>query len=232
MPEMDRATACGPRPAALTTSRAPIRKGFAPPVSITSPGGPASPRRTNVSSASIAPCRSASPSGASMKAWLSTLPVDGESNARSATSAGSSPRASGPLSQTRSVTPLASACASNAASLPASRLARPHDQLAAALVRHRIVAAEIVQHRLAVDAEPRLGEAGRIINAGMDHLDVARTDARSDRAFALDHDDLPSGARQRPGDREPDDASADDEMLYAFHWCDRGFKVSVRGFSV
>jgi len=43
-----------------------------------------------------------------MKAWLSTIPVEGESRAASQFSAGSSARAASPESVSRSLTPLAS----------------------------------------------------------------------------------------------------------------------------
>jgi hypothetical protein len=48
------------------------------------------------------------------------MPVEGESSARFALSAGSSARTSAPLSQRRSSTPFAFACASSAASLAIS----------------------------------------------------------------------------------------------------------------
>jgi hypothetical protein len=95
-------------------------QGAGPPVSMMSPRSRVRPTRTGVSNANIAPWASASPRNASMKAWLSMMLVEGESNARSATSAGSSARASLLVSQMRSVTPLASAYALSAASLSIS----------------------------------------------------------------------------------------------------------------
>lgn len=49
-----------------------------------------------------------------------------------------------------------------------------------------------------------------LVNAGMDHFAVARTDPRSDQAFAFDDKDLASRPRRRPGDCEPDDATTED----------------------
>ena len=148
-----------------------------------------------------------------MKAWASMIPVEGDSSARSAASAGSSSRACRPLSQTRSVTPLASAWALSAASLPTSRLVHRHQELAASLVGHAEVIGERVEHRLALDAEPGLVEAGRIIDAGMDDFAIARTHTLADSAFFLDDDDLAPGERQRPRHGEPNDARADDETF-------------------
>jgi hypothetical protein len=150
-----------------------------------------------------------------MYAWPSMMPVEGESNARSATSAGSSARASAPLCQAKSVTPLVSACALIAASFSISPAfvatkSVPHRRDAEAL-------AKVVDHRLAVNAQPRLVEAGRMVDACMNLLAVARTGARTDVVFALDHNNLPTIARQSTGDHEPNDASADDETLDRVH---------------
>jgi len=53
----------------------------------------------------------------------------------------------------------------------------------------------------------------RVIEAGVDHFAVARTDTGPDRRLALDHDDFTSGDRQRPRNRETDDAGADDDAI-------------------
>ena len=80
------------------------------------------------------------------------------------------------------------------------------DELAAAPMRHAIFAAEAIQHLLSLDAQTRFGQAGRVIDAGMNDLAVSRTYPRADGVFRLDNDDLPPGARQRSGNRQPDDA--------------------------
>ena len=92
-----------------------------------------------------------------------------------------------------------------------------HQELAASLVRNAELLAERVQHRFAVDAEPRLVEPRRIIDAGMDDFAVARTDARANPALAFDDDHFPPGPSERPRDGETDDARADDETLDQFH---------------
>jgi hypothetical protein len=54
------------------------------------------------------------------------------------------------------------------------------DQLAAAPVLHAVLAAEAVKHHLALDAEPGLGKAGRVIDASVDDFAVARAHPRLD----------------------------------------------------
>ena len=139
-PWIVRATACAPRPAALITFAAVSRIASPPPVSIVSPSRSTCPETTGVANAIAAPCAAASPHSASMRAWLSTMPVEGERRARSALSSGSSARASSPVSQTRSATPFAFARVSSAArpatslslaatmSLPQRRCGTPYSQ--------------------------------------------------------------------------------------------------------
>ena len=91
------------------------------------------------------------------------------------------------------------------------------DQLAAAPVLHAVLAAEAVKHRLALDAEPSLGKAGRVIDASVDDFAVARTHPRPDSAFRLDDDHLAANPRQRARDRETDHTGADDEALDCVH---------------
>jgi hypothetical protein len=48
-------------------------------------------------------------------------------------------------------------------------------------------------------------------------LAVSRTYARADGVFRLDNDDLPPGARERSGDRQPNNPGADNETLDRVH---------------
>ena len=91
---------------------------------------------------------------------------------------------------------------------------RGDEQLAAALVRDAGLRAEPIEHRLAGDAQPGAQAARRIIEAGVDHLGVARARLRADAVVALEHEHLLAGKRQRAGDREPDDARSDDHCLH------------------
>ena len=63
-----------------------------------------------------------------------------------------------------------------------------------------------VEELLARDAEPRLQAARRVVDAGMDHLAVARAGLRADRIGALEDDHLEPGHRQPARAGEPDDA--------------------------
>jgi len=96
------------------------RIGSGPPMSRTIPRAVALPERMGALKAIMPPQSSRSPRKASISAWLSMMPVEGESSAASAFNAGSSARASAPLSGWRSVTPQARAWASMAASLSVS----------------------------------------------------------------------------------------------------------------
>ena len=68
-----------------------------------------------------------------------------------------------------------------------------------------IFAAEAIQHLLSLDAQMRFGQADRIVDAGVNDLAVSRSYPRADGVFRLDNYDLPPGARERSGDRQPDD---------------------------
>ena len=217
MPAIERASACAPRPAAFTTCAAAMRMGAAPPVSMMSPRSAARPARTGVSNAIIAPWASASPRSASMKAWLSTMPVEGDNSARSATSAGSSARASSAAEPDEIGDAVGLGLGFERGELVDLARVHRHQELAASLVGNAELLAERVQHRFAVDAEPRLVEPRRIVDAGVDDFAVARTDPRADPAFAFDDDHLPPGAGERPRDGEADDARADDQTLDQFH---------------
>jgi hypothetical protein len=84
-------------------------------------------------------------------------------------------------------------------------------------MRNSELLAECVQHCFAVDAEPRLVEPWRIIDASMDDFAVARTDACANPTLAFDDDHLPPGPSERSRDGETDDACADDQTLDRFH---------------
>ena len=71
------------------------------------------------------------------------------------------------------------------------------DQLAATAVRDAAVGAIAVKEPLAGDAEPGLEAAGGVVDAGMDHLAVARAGLGADGVGTLEHDGL------EPGHGEP-----------------------------
>ncbi len=83
--------------------------GSAPPTSSWIPSAVTAPPVTGLFSTSDAPWFSASPKYASIKPWLSIMPVDGERKPAKLTTAGSSSANSSRDSMRRSSTPLISA---------------------------------------------------------------------------------------------------------------------------
>src|ERR1700722_18112170 len=109
---------------------------------------------------------------------------------------------------------------------------RRHQELAASLVRNAELLAECVQHRFAVDAEPRLVEPWRIIDPGMDDFAVARTNPGANSALLFDDDHLPPSPSERPRHGEPDDTRSDDETFNRLHPSTLCSKWSVSKWSV
>ena len=92
-----------------------------------------------------------------------------------------------------------------------------HDQLAAALVRHAAFGAVGVQLLLALHAQPRLERAGRVVDAGVNHLAVARAGAGAKGVGGLQQHDLAAGQRQRACHRQPNHACADHDCVHGLH---------------
>jgi len=144
------------------------------------------------------------------------IPVTVESSAASAFSAGSSARASAPLSQRRPSTPFAiarasiarsaSTCAALAAttSLPQRWWPTPRDS-------------QWIEQPSSGDAQRRLQRPRRIVEAGVDDLAVARAGAVADAVGRLDDDRLAAAERELAGAREADDTAADDDGIDALH---------------
>src|SRR5881394_2438887 len=76
-------------------------------------------------------------------------------------------------------------------------------------MRDALFLAVRVEKLTACDAEPLLDAAGRIVDAGVDHLGVARRGLLADRGILLEHDHLAAAERELTPDREPDHARAD-----------------------
>ena len=97
---MRAASAGAPSPAALTKAPAVSAKPslFSSSVRTSTPFCPASTELTLVRKANMAPAASASPRSDNISAWLSTMPVDGDSRAPAQRSAGSRCSASARLS--------------------------------------------------------------------------------------------------------------------------------------
>jgi hypothetical protein len=120
MPSIIRARRVACSPAAFTTSRARSAMGSGPPTRSSMPSAVARPPSIGAWKAKTVPWCSASPCRASMKAWLSTMPVEGECSAAVQCSAGSIASASSRESSRRSPTPFAAARARMPSSRPAS----------------------------------------------------------------------------------------------------------------
>jgi hypothetical protein len=90
-----------------------------------------------------------------------------------------------------------------------------HDQLAAIVVGDAVRSAEFVEHAPSARRMAGAQRAGRIINAAMDHLAVARGHAVADAASRLGDDHVVAAQRRRACDREPDHSGANNEDLHA-----------------
>ena len=120
--------------------------------------------------------------------------------------------------QRRSSTPLASARAWMTRSRSASSSAGGHDQLAAVPVRDAALAAIGVERVLAGRRRSRaIRLPARVIDAGVDHLAVARGGLGADPVGRIQHQHLAPGQRQRPGDGKADHPGADDNALHLVH---------------
>src|SRR6185295_18794721 len=80
-----------------------------------------------------------------------------------------------------------------------------HYQLADAAVADAARLAVVIEPLAPGHAQPRFPAAGRIVDAGVDDLAVARAGLAADGVAALEQDDLAAAARERPADGQPDD---------------------------
>ena len=84
-------------------------------------------------------------------------------------------------------------------------------------MRDAVIAAISIERALAADAHPRHQASGRIIDAGVDHLAVARRRDGADPFGRLQDDDLAAGLRQPARDRKTDHARTDHDALDFVH---------------
>ena len=146
-----------------------------------------------------------------MKPWLSMMPVEGEINAATQASSGSSARAALPPMGSRSVTPFLAAVSLMAASLGSWLSCVATSSLPQRACDTLFSAQKAIEQLLAAHAQRRAQAAGRIVDAGVDHLAVAGGSLRADQLVLLQHHHLVAGHGQRPGDGQPDRAGADDD---------------------
>ena len=76
-----------------------------------------------------------------------------------------------------------------------------HNELAALIMGDTMRGAELVEHAPAAGRVASPQRAGRIIDAGMDHLAVARRDAVADTAGRFGDDHFMAAQRRGAGDR-------------------------------
>src|SRR5262249_10495683 len=88
------------------------------------------------------------------------------------------------------------------------------EQLAELAVRNAVRLAIGIEHAARAGAVLRPLAAGRIIQAGVDHLAVARRGAGADRASRLGDDHVVALHRRLPRDGEPAHARADHHHLH------------------
>ena len=93
------------------------------------------------------------------------------------------------------------------------------DQLAEPRVRHAALGAIGVEALAPGDAGHGLEAAGRVVEAAMDDLAVARGGLEADRIGAFEDDDLVPGQCQRARRRQPDDPGADHHRFDLVHRC-------------
>ena len=97
----------------------------------------------------------------------------------------------------RSSTPFAAACCADRGEPFGLGVAGGDDQLAAVAGAARRARRNTRRASCARDAEPRHQAVVRIVDAGVDDLAVARGGDHADRRFALEHEDLAAGQRER-----------------------------------
>ncbi len=91
------------------------------------------------------------------------------------------------------------------------------DQLAAIAMRDAVVPAIGVERLLAADAHPRHQAAGLVIDAGVDHLAVARRGDRADALGRLQNNDLAARLCEPPGDGKTDHPGTDHDAIHSIH---------------
>src|SRR5712672_2688714 len=84
-------------------------------------------------------------------------------------------------------------------------------------MRNAVIPTVFIEGALAADTHPRHQAAGRIIDAGVDYLAVARRGNGSDTFRGLQDDHLAASLCQPPRDRKTDHPRTDDNALNFVH---------------
>ena len=91
------------------------------------------------------------------------------------------------------------------------------DQLAAAPVRDMALLAMCIEQLLAAHAQARLQRSGRVVQAGVDDLAVARAHPGADRVRAFQHQRFQPAHRQRAPYRQADNPGTDHDSIDSIH---------------
>ena len=225
---MRRASGCAPRPAALTTASNSSSPASRPENRTCQDGALKLMRSTAVSNAIMPPRSWRSPHSASMKPWLSMMPVSGDHSAPMQDNSPSMARAALPPIICVFSTPFLSACARMVSTLASSASLVATMSLPHFLVRDAVTGTEFVQHPPAAHAVMRARAVGRIIQAAVNHLAVARGDAVGDAARRFGNGDIVPAQRRFTRDREPDDAGADHKDLHEPPLCHAPRRRSIQ----
>jgi len=113
------------------------------------------------------------------------MPVSGERSAAVQESAGSSRRAAAPSISSSPSTPLARPWGLDRFEPGKLGVSGGDDQLTAFAMRQPHGGAKVIEQPAARRAQPGTRRAGRIVDAGMNHLAVARRDTGADRGPRL-----------------------------------------------
>src|ERR1700710_1982450 len=84
-------------------------------------------------------------------------------------------------------------------------------------MRNAVIGAIPVQRVPAADAHLRHQAASAIVDAGMDHLAVARGSHRADTLGRFQHDHFAAGQSELARDRKPDHPRSDNDAINSVH---------------
>ncbi len=142
------------------------------------------------------------------------MPDSGDHSAAMQESSGSMARAALPPMISSPSTPLALPCGHDGLDLGQFGRIRRHDELAAFAMSDAVGRAKLVEQPPSARAVAGAQRAGRVVEAAVDHLAVARGDAVGDAAGRFGDGDIVPAQSRRARDRKPDDARADHKDLH------------------
>ena len=152
-----------------------------------------------------------------MKAWLSMMPVTGDSKAPVHAQVRFDRDRLGSGEHAHARHPVHLGAALDAGQHRVLLGIGRDDELAAVRVRHALLGAIGVERLATRDAEPCHEAAGRVIDAGVDHLAVARGCLGADAFRGIQNDHVAAGQREGARHRQPDDAGSHHDAVHPLH---------------